>query len=164
MQELSNIVKDADALDRNRIKLFPFSKCNPDYLRFEESKEIYQDADILFKEYQLAKKRFKKMDKYKITIEDIKNNYFHFTLEKNLKSIRENGLIPNKGQNAKYIEKTKKIFFVEGLDNLLILLDCWINVYYYKPKIPFIYTLGANFLRQKWFPQFIADGYFKVLK
>ncbi len=27
-------------------------------------------------------------------------------------------------------------------------------------KIPIIYTLGVHFLRQRWFPQFIADGYF----
>lgn len=32
------------------------------------------------------------------------------------------------------------------------------------PKIPFIYTLGSHFLRQRWFPQFIADGYFEILK
>lgn len=62
------------------------------------------------------------------------------------------------------MEKTKKVFFVEGLDNLLILFDCCINVFYYMPKVPFIYTLGSHFLRQKWFPQFIADGYFGVLK
>ncbi len=104
------------------------------------------------------------MDKYKLKKEDMEKNYFHFTLNKNLKSIHEKGLIANKGKNSKYIEKTKKIFFVDGLDNLLKLFDCWVNVYYYMPKIPIIYTLGANFLRQKWFPQFIADGYFAVLK
>lgn len=63
-----------------------------------------------------------------------------------------------------YIEKTKKVFFVEGLDNLLILFDCWINCLYYIPVIPFIYKLGAFFLRHKWFPNVIGDSYFKVLK
>lgn len=103
-------------------------------------------------------------DKYEISIEDIKHNYFHFTSMCNLESIKKNGLIPRIGHNAKYIEKTKKVFFVEGLDNLLVLFDCWINVFYYMPKISFIYTLGSHLLRQKWFPQFIADGYFGLLK
>lgn len=104
------------------------------------------------------------MENYKITIEDINSNYFHFTPKNNIDSIKSNGLVANIGKNARYIEKTKKIFFVEGLDNLLILFDCWINVYYYMPRIPIIYTLGAYLLRQKWFPQIIADSYFKTLK
>ena len=62
------------------------------------------------------------------------------------------------------IEKTEKVFFVEGLDNLLILFDCWINAIYYIPIIPLIYKLGAFFLRQKWFPNIIGDSYFKFLK
>lgn len=104
------------------------------------------------------------MVEYNLTEKDIQNNYFHFTAKSNLASIEKLGLIPKKGYNARYIEKNKKIFFVEGLDNLLILFDCWINVYYYMPKIPFIYTLGAYLLRQKWFPQIIADVYFGFLK
>lgn len=104
------------------------------------------------------------MKKYEISINDINSNYFHFTKKSNLDSIEKKGLIPKIGKHAKYLEKTKKIFFVEGLDNLLILFDCWINIWYYMPSIPFIYTLGANFLRQKWFPQVIADAYFEVLK
>ncbi len=104
------------------------------------------------------------MKKYNLTLEDMDKNFFHFTDERNLISINKTGLIPAIGKNAKYIEKNKKVFFVKGLDNLLILFDCWINVYYYMPKIPFIYNLGAHFLRQRWFPQFIADLYFKILK
>lgn len=104
------------------------------------------------------------MEKYNLSIKNLNSNYFHFTPKYNLESIQKNGLIPKIGKNARYIEKTEKVFFVEGLDNLLILFDCWINVYYYMPKIPFIYTLGSHFLRQKWFPQFIADGYFGILK
>lgn len=104
------------------------------------------------------------MVKYNISIEDINSNYFHFTSKCNLESISNSGLLSNIGKHAKYIEKTPKVFFVEGLDNLLILFDCWINIYYYMPTIPFIYTIGSHFLRQKWFPQFIADGYFGVLK
>ena len=104
------------------------------------------------------------MEKYQISIHDITANYFHFTFKSNLESIKNQGLIPCIGKHAKYIEKTKKIFFVEGLDNLLILFDCWINCFYYVPKIPIVYNLGAYLLRQRWFPQFIADIYFLILK
>ncbi len=104
------------------------------------------------------------MENYNLSKKDLYSNYFHFTDGKNLESIAQKGLIPNIGCNAKNIEKTKKIFFVEGLDNLLILFDCWINALYYIPVIPFIYKLGAFFLRHKWFPNAIGDSYFKVLK
>lgn len=104
------------------------------------------------------------MEIYKLSNKDRNKNFFHFTEEKNLNSISKNGLIPSIGFHAKYIEKSKKIFFVNGLDNLLILFDCWINVWYYMPTIPFIYTIGAYLLRQKWFPIFIADLYFDILK
>lgn len=51
------------------------------------------------------------MENYKITIEDINSNYFHFTPKNNIDSIKSNGLVANIGKNARYIEKTKKIFF-----------------------------------------------------
>jgi len=104
------------------------------------------------------------MECYQIDRKDLNLNYFHFTYRKNLKSIKSKGLLPNIGDNAKNIEATKKIFFVEGLDNLLILFDCWINAWYYIPTIPLIYTLGAFFLKKRWFPNIIGDSYFKVLK
>lgn len=104
------------------------------------------------------------MQQYLLNKKDLNLNYFHFTDKKNLESIKSNGLVPNIGNNAKNIEKTKKVFFVEGLDNLLILFDCWINALYYIPVIPFIYKLGAFFLRHKWFPNIIGDSYFKTLK
>lgn len=104
------------------------------------------------------------MDYYYIDKKDLFINYFHFTDKKNLESIKFNGLVPNIGSHARNIEKTEKVFFVEGLDNLLILFDCWINALYYIPIIPLIYKLGAFFLRQKWFPNIIGDSYFKFLK
>ncbi len=104
------------------------------------------------------------MKNYILSQKDLNSNYFHFTDKKNLESIKSKGLVPNIGANAKNIEQTKKVFFVEGLDNLVILFDCWINALYYIPVIPFIYKLGAFFLRYKWFPNIISDSYFKVLK
>lgn len=103
------------------------------------------------------------MEKYEITIKDKKQNYFHFTKRKNLKNISAKGLIPRIGWNARHIEKTPKIFFVEGLDNLLILFDCWINCLCKLPLIPFIYLIGARCIRWKWFPKIIADGYFNMV-
>lgn len=104
------------------------------------------------------------MKQYQISLEDMNTHFFHFTKYKNLESIQKNGLVPNIGAHAKYIEKTDKVFFVESLDNFIILLDCWVNCLFYIPVIPFIYKLGAFFLRKKWFPMFIADGYFGILK
>lgn len=57
IQMLSNILKDADALDRNRIQLFKFAQCNPKYLRTEEAKDIYPISDLFYSKYQEAKKR-----------------------------------------------------------------------------------------------------------
>lgn len=101
---------------------------------------------------------------YEITEKDIKNNYFHFTKMKNLKKIKENGLIPKVGIHAQSLEKTKKVFFVEGLDNLLILFDCWLNVIIVYPHIPGMYNLGCFFIKYKWFPKIIATSYFKYAK
>lgn len=55
IQILSNILKDADALDRNRIKLFKFAQCNPHYLRTNEAKEIYNISDVFLENYEKAK-------------------------------------------------------------------------------------------------------------
>lgn len=103
------------------------------------------------------------METYNIGKKDMHQYYFHFTQKENLKSIEKKGLIPKVGHNARWIEKSKKIFFVEGLDNFLILFDCWINCYKKIPVIPLIYNLGANLLNHKWFPKWIADGYFKFV-
>lgn len=74
------------------------------------------------------------MKKYRLSLGDLDSNYFHFTWKDNIESIEKSGLLPKKGKHAKYIEETEKVFFVQGLDNLLILFDCWINVY---KKVPF---------------------------
>lgn len=56
IQILSNILKDADALDRNRIKMFRFAQCNPNYLRTNEAKKIYNDSIIFLQKYENSKK------------------------------------------------------------------------------------------------------------
>lgn len=103
------------------------------------------------------------MEKYEITIKDKKENFFHFTNRRNLENISSKGLLPKVGWNSRHIEKTPKVFFVEGLDNLLILFDCWINCLCKLPLIPFVYLIGANCIKYKWFPKIIADGYFDMV-
>lgn len=55
IQNLSNILKDADALDRNRIKLFKFAQCKPDFLRTKEAKEIYPKSNDFLKKYEILR-------------------------------------------------------------------------------------------------------------
>lgn len=57
IQILSNVLKDADALDRNRIKIFKIARCNPNYLRTEEAKEIYHASDLFLKKYEESKNK-----------------------------------------------------------------------------------------------------------
>ena len=104
---------------------------------------------------------------YKLSLDDINLNYFHFTRRDNLDSIEKRGLLPKKGAHAKYIEETEKVFFVQGLDNLLILFDSWINVYKKIPMLPDLkvtYGLGSWAMRSKYFPMFLVDLYFMFIK
>lgn len=57
IQILSNILKDADALDRNRIKLFPFAWCNVNKLRTSEAKVIYNSSNQFYHKYKDAIKK-----------------------------------------------------------------------------------------------------------
>lgn len=103
----------------------------------------------------------KDIQKYELNIKDINSNYFHFTRQSNLKSIADKGLLPKISFHAMSLEDTKKVFFVEGLDNLLILFDCWIHVCSKYPLIPGMFSLGTKIMRYKWFPKSIINLYFK---
>lgn len=105
------------------------------------------------------------MEKYELGINDMYSGYIHFTKKINLSSIEKNGLVPTKGEHAQYIEKSKKVFFFQGLDNLLILFDCWINVYKKAPLLPEItHKLGVMAMCSKYFPSVLVDLYFKTIK
>ena len=107
------------------------------------------------------------MQNYKLTLNDINTSYFHFTKKSNLESVDERGLIPQKGKHANYLEDTKKVFFVKGLDNLLILFDCWINVYKKIPILPdskLTYGLASKAMKSKYFPMCFVDFYFILVK
>ncbi|MCI8778854.1 MAG: hypothetical protein HFI87_06875 [Bacilli bacterium] len=101
------------------------------------------------------------MQNYKLSLKDINANYFHFTRKSNLKSIENKGLLPKISFHAMSLEDTKKVFFVSGLDNLLILFDCWIHVCSKYPLIPGLFSLGTKIMRYKWFPKPIINAYFK---
>lgn len=88
-------------------------------------------------------------------------HFFHFTKYKNLESIQNQGLLPKISFHAQALEVTKKVFFVEGLDNLLILFDCWIHVCSVYPLIPGLFNLGTKLMRYKWFPKSFVNAYFK---
>lgn len=103
------------------------------------------------------------MQQYNIGLEDLKSNFFHFTKKDNLENISREGLIPQLGEIAKYLENTKKVFFVKGLDNLLILFDCWINVYSKIPYLPCFWKIGNIGLKNKHFPKVLIDFYFRYL-
>lgn len=107
------------------------------------------------------------MKKYKISLNDMDSNFFHFTWKSNLANIEEKGLLPKKGHPAKYIEETEKVFFIQGLNNLLILFDCWINVYKKVPLLPQLnitYGLGSKAMRSKYFLMFLVGFYFMIIR
>lgn len=101
------------------------------------------------------------MRNYKLNLNDINSNYFHFTRQSNLKSIDDKGLLPKISFHAMSLEDTKKVFFVQGLDNLLILFDCWIHVCSKYPLIPGMFNLGTKIMKYRWFPKSIINAYFK---
>ncbi len=101
------------------------------------------------------------MKDYELSLKDINFNYFHFTKKSNLKSIDNKGLLPRISIHAMSLEDTKKVFFVQGLDNLLILFDCWMHVCSKYPLIPGVFNLGTKIMRYKWFPKPIINAYFK---
>ncbi len=104
------------------------------------------------------------MRNYKLSLRDINRNYFHFTKKNNLKSIEDKGLLPKISFHAMSLENTKKVFFVKGLDNLLILFDCWINVCEKYPHIPGLFYLGTKIRGRNKFSKLLINMYFKWTK
>ncbi len=101
------------------------------------------------------------MKNYKLDLKDLNSNYFHFTRESNLCSIEEKGLLPKISFHAQSLEDTKKVFFVQGLDNLLILFNCWINVCEKYPHIPDVFKLGTKIRGKNKFSKIFINIYFK---
>lgn len=79
---------------------------------------------------------------------DIQHAFFHYTSKKNLDTILENGLEPRIGENSLYVEKTPKIFFVEGEKGIITNMDVWLRWLTSKcGTSKFVYWLGTFYMR-----------------
>ena len=79
---------------------------------------------------------------------DMSNNFFHYTNKNNLDSIIKNGLQPRIGKNSLYVEKSKKVFFVQGENGILTIMDVWLKWLTSKSGINNqIYCLGTLYMR-----------------
>lgn len=87
--------------------------------------------------------------------------FLHYTDKRNVKSIFSVGLLPKIGKNSKNIELNKKVFFTEGFDNTLFLMDSWIKWLVLRPKSNFIYKCGCFYMTHKIFPKVVVDLIFK---
>lgn len=55
------------------------------------------------------------------------NTFFHYTNKNNLDDIIKNGLQPRIGNNSLYVEKSKKVFFAQGENGILTIMDVWLK-------------------------------------
>lgn len=101
------------------------------------------------------------IEEINITNIDLKNTFFHYTDNKNLKNIGIEGLEPRIGKNSKGIEMNEKIFFAMGDTGVLILMDAWLRWLILRPKNSKIYELGSYFIKKSYFPKIIVDIIFK---
>lgn len=109
LQILSDILKDADALDRNRLNYpAPIGTCDEKKLRTTESKKILKDSDTLLKEYMDSYIREKEKnsnakimnnyEKLKIWLDEYEsgvNNIYHASLDPTIEK-----LIPQESTQA----------------------------------------------------------------
>lgn len=58
---------------------------------------------------------------------DANHSFFHYTSRQNLDTILKNGLEPRIGENSLYVEKTPKVFFVEGEKGIITIMDVWLK-------------------------------------
>lgn len=79
---------------------------------------------------------------------DIDNTFFHYTNKNNLNTIIKNGLEPRIGKNSLYVEKSKKVFFAQGENGILTIMDVWLRWLTSKAGISNqIYCLGTFYMR-----------------
>lgn len=58
---------------------------------------------------------------------DLSHSFFHYTNKENLDTIILNGLEPRIGENSSYVERTAKVFFVEGEMGIITIMDVWLR-------------------------------------
>ncbi|MBP3635624.1 MAG: hypothetical protein J6J17_04155 [Bacilli bacterium] len=79
---------------------------------------------------------------------DLKHSFFHYTSKQNLDTILKNGLEPRIGENSLYVEKTPKVFFVEGEKGIITIMDVWLRWLTSKSNVnKFVYWLGTFYMR-----------------
>ena len=79
---------------------------------------------------------------------NMNNTFFHYTAKNNLNTIIKNGLEPRIGKNSLYVEKSKKVFFSQGENGILTLMDVWLRWLTSKFGINNqIYCLGTFYMR-----------------
>lgn len=79
---------------------------------------------------------------------NIKHTFFHYTNKKNLDTILETGLEPRIGENSLYVEKTPKVFFMEGEKGIMTIMDVWLRWLTAKSGVnKFVYWLGTFYMR-----------------
>ncbi|MBQ8042845.1 MAG: hypothetical protein IJ272_01675 [Clostridia bacterium] len=100
----------------------------------------------------MEKIKYKSIDISQLNLDNV---FLHYTNNKNLESIFNNGLIPKIGENSKIIEKTKKIFFSVGVEGAIVIMDSWLKWLVGKPIGNWIYYTGAVLLKVSFFPKSI---------
>ena len=79
---------------------------------------------------------------------NINKTFFHYTNKNNLNTIIKNGLEPRIGKNSLYVEKSKKVFFSQGGNGILTLMDVWLRWLTSKFGISNqVYCLGTFYMR-----------------
>lgn len=89
-----------------------------------------------------------KINQVDISDVDLEHGFFHYTNIKNLDTILENGLEPRIGENSLYVEKTPKVFFVEGEKGIIMIMDVWLRWLTSKSGVnKLIYHIGTLYMR-----------------
>lgn len=89
---------------------------------------------------------------------DLKHSFFHYTNKNNLSKILENGLQPRIGENSLYVEKTPKVFFVEGEKGIITIMDVWLRWLTSKSGTnKFIYWLGTFYMKTPFCIKYIPN-------
>lgn len=100
---------------------------------------------------------------------DLKHSFFHYTDKHNVNSIFKNGLEPRIGKNSLYVEKTPKVFFVEGELGIITIMDVWLRWLTSQSGVnKFIYWLGTFYMKTpfciKCIPNYVVKRNLKSIK
>ncbi len=113
----------------------------------------------------------KEIPRIKISEIDLNNALFHFHPKEFHEEVKQKGLEPRIGSNAKGIEQTEKIFFSKGLDGVLKLWDVWIkwemkHAFNGDDKYPELFNNNNEILIMKdyWTKYYPVDGNAEEIK